>query len=209
MRVLVTGGARSGKSTYAESRVRTLGDAAGLRPAAPQGSEDDRVPGEVAGEARDRLEGPTVDYVATGYPASEGDLDWAARVLTHQERRPADWTTIETLDVASVLRAGSTAPVLVDCIALWLTRTADEAGAWTGGADAAVEARVAELVEAVTRTTRDVVFVTNEVGLGVVPDTASGRWFRDALGRLNIALAAACDEVWLCVAGIPVQVKHG
>lgn len=174
MRVLVTGGARSGKSTYAES-----------------------------------LLGPSADYVATGYAASESDPDWAARVQAHQERRPADWTTIETLDVASVLRADSSAPVLVDCIALWLTRTADEAGAWDGAADAAVESRIDDLVDALARTSRDVVLVTNEVGLGVVPDTASGRWFRDALGRLNMALAAACDEVWLCVAGIPVQVKHG
>lgn len=197
MRVLVTGGARSGKSTYAEGLVG-LRDVRRLRRGTPQ-----------ATELGDRLEGPPVDYVATGYPASVSDPDWAARVQAHQDRRPASWNTIETLDVAGVLRSDSLTPVLVDCMALWLTRTADEVDAWSGGADAAVEARVADLVDALARTTRDVVLVTNEVGLGVVPDTSSGRWFRDALGRLNIALAATCDEVWLCVAGIPVAVKHG
>jgi adenosylcobinamide kinase/adenosylcobinamide-phosphate guanylyltransferase len=153
--------------------------------------------------------GPVVDYVATGYPASADDTDWAGRVRAHQERRPADWRTIETLDVASLLLADSEVPVLVDCVGLWLTRTADETGAWAGGADAAVEARVVDLLDSVSRTTRDVVLVTNEVGLGLVPDTASGRWFRDALGRLNVSLAQQCDEVWLCVAGIPVPVKNG
>ena len=99
--------------------------------------------------------------------------------------------------------------MLVDCVGLWLTRTADETGAWTGDCRTPSTPGVAELLDAVSRTTRDVVLVTNEVGLGLVPDTASGRWFRDALGRLNVGLAQRCDEVWLCVAGIPVPVKHG
>jgi adenosylcobinamide kinase/adenosylcobinamide-phosphate guanylyltransferase len=175
VRTLVTGGARSGKSTFAES---------------------------VMG-------GGQVDYVATGYPASAEDPDWADRVRSHQVRRPAGWHTTETLDVAGVLLADSPTPVLVDCVGLWLTRTADELNAWAEGAEDAVEARVSGLLDALSRTTRDVVLVTNEVGLGLVPDTASGRWFRDALGRLNIGLAGRCDEVWLCVAGIPVPVKHG
>ncbi|MGV8848425.1 MAG: bifunctional adenosylcobinamide kinase/adenosylcobinamide-phosphate guanylyltransferase [Propionibacteriaceae bacterium] len=175
MRTLVTGGARSGKSTFAESVMRA----------------------------------DQVDYVATGYPASAEDPDWADRVRRHQERRPAGWRTIETLDVAGILLADSATPVLVDCVGLWLTRTADELNAWTGDAEDALEARVASLIDALSHTPRDVVLVTNEVGLGLVPDTASGRWFRDALGRLNVGLAERCDEVWLCVAGIPVPVKHG
>ena len=175
MRTLVTGGARSGKSTFAES---------------------------VMG-------GNPVDYVATGYPASPEDPDWSDRVRRHQERRPADWRTIETLDVAGILLGTDASAVLVDCVGLWLTRTADELNAWAGGSEDAVEAQVSALLDALSRTSRDVVLVTNEVGLGLVPDTASGRWFRDALGRLNIGLAERCDEVWLCVAGIPVPVKHG
>lgn len=190
MRMLITGGARSGKSTYAESVI------------------DAWVVGR---ELQSLANGPgsVVDYVATGYPASAADADWAARVRAHQERRPADWRTIESLDVASLLLADTAIPVLVDCVGLWLTRTADETDAWAGGAEEAVEARVSALLDALSRTTRDVVLVTNEVGLGLVPDTASGRWFRDALGRLNIGLAERCDEVWLCVTGIPVPVKHG
>jgi adenosylcobinamide kinase/adenosylcobinamide-phosphate guanylyltransferase len=175
VRRLITGGARSGKSTFAESLM---------------------------------VGGP-VDYVATGYPASADDPDWAERVRSHQERRPADWRTIETLDVVGVLVAAGPEPVLVDCVGLWLTRTADELNAWAGGSEDAVEARVSGLLDALSGTSRDVVLVTNEVGLGLVPDTASGRWFRDALGRLNVGLAERCDEVWLCVAGIPVPVKHG
>ena len=198
MRTLITGGARSGKSTFAESVV----------------SEWVRRPESLANapeslaNAPESLANGVVDYVATGYPASSDDPDWAARVLLHQERRPSGWRTIETLDVAGVLLADSRVPVLVDCVGLWLTRTADETDAWEGAPDA-VDARVAELLDAVSRTSRDVVLVTNEVGLGLVPDTASGRWFRDALGRLNVGLAARCDEVWLCVAGIPLPVKHG
>ncbi|MEA5635690.1 MAG: bifunctional adenosylcobinamide kinase/adenosylcobinamide-phosphate guanylyltransferase, partial [Cutibacterium granulosum] len=63
--------------------------------------------------------------------------------------------------------------------------------------------RVAELAHAIRRTHRRVILVSNEVGMGVVPDTAAGRLFRDELGRLNAAIAGACDEVWMCVAGIP------
>jgi adenosylcobinamide kinase/adenosylcobinamide-phosphate guanylyltransferase len=191
MRTLITGGARSGKSTYAESVV-------GRWASGP----------ESLASRPESLANGVVDYVATGYPASADDPDWADRVRAHQERRPAGWRTIETLDVAAVLLAASPTPVLVDCVGLWLTRTADATGAWTGDGHA-VDAHVAELLDAVSRTTRDVALVTNEVGLGLVPDTASGRWFRDALGRLNVGLAARCDEVWLCVAGIPVPVKHG
>ena len=62
---------------------------------------------------------------------------------------------------------------------------------------------VDELVDAIRRTHRRVILVSNEVGMGVVPDTAAGRLFRDELGRLNAAVAGACDEVWMCVAGIP------
>lgn len=195
MRVLVTGGARSGKSTFAEAMVTRWAqrrDAEGASGRAEQGLHHR----------------PVVDYLATGYPATADDPDWAARVLAHQQRRPVRWRTIETLSVAEVLRTPSDVPLLVDCVGLWLTRTADETGAWTGEDDEVV-ARAADLIAAVDQTPRDVVLVTNEVGLGLVPDSEAGRWFRDALGRLNVGLAAACDEVWLCVAGIGMPVKHG
>lgn len=147
------------------------------------------------------------DYVATGYPVSDADPDWAERVRAHRARRPEAWTTVETLDLARVCAANSVDPVLVDCLALWLTRTIDALDGWEGGAEADIDQAIADLADAVAATRREVVLVTNEVGLGVVPETASGRLFRDHLGRLNARVAAACDDVWLCVCGIPVAIK--
>ena len=90
-------------------------------------------------------------------------------------------------------------------------RVMDAAGAWRElpghdpDAAAAVEARVVDLVAALRGTGREVVLVTNEVGQGIVPATASGRLFRDTMGVLNARVAAVCDEVWLVVAGLPLR----
>lgn len=170
-RVLVTGGARSGKSRVAE---RLVGGGTG-----------------------------PISYVATGHPADGADAEWDARVEEHRRRRPAHWSTVETVDVATVLRdAGPDDTVLVDCLAVWLTRTVDAHGAWDEGADLGpVRAAVDELVDAFGRTPARVVLVTNEVGSGVVPATPSGRLFRDLLGTLNAAVADHADEVRLVVAG--------
>ena len=164
MKVLVTGGARSGKSRHAESLL--------------------------AGE-------PAVTYVAPG-PVLD-DADWRQRIAAHQARRPATWRTLETADLTAALRTGG--PVLVDCLGTWLTRTVDDAGLWDATADEVtklVEERVAAALEALGDT---IVLVTNEVGLGVVPEHRSGRLFRDLLGTVNQRFAAACDEVHLVVAG--------
>jgi adenosylcobinamide kinase/adenosylcobinamide-phosphate guanylyltransferase len=164
MRVLVTGGVRSGKSTHAETLL--------------------------AGE-------PAVTYVAPG-PVVD-DADWRARVATHQARRPVTWTTLETGDLPTALGVGG--PVLVDCLGTWLTRLMDDAGLWDASADdvaAYVEQRTAEAVAALGET---VVLVTNEVGMGVVPEHRSGRLFRDLLGTVNQRFGAVCDEVHLVVAG--------
>ncbi len=179
-RILVLGGARSGKSQTAEEML------AGYR---------------------------TVDYVATGAPPGSGDGEWDARVREHQRRRPATWRTVETLALADVLAqtaggepdtARPSAPVLADCLTTWLARVMDECGAWDGDAEAgqAVTARIDGLLGAWQRTRRHVVAVSNEIGSGVVPQTPTGRRFRDELGRLNARIAAASDEVWLCTAGI-------
>jgi len=143
-----------------------------------------------------------VTYVATGYPSD--DADWAARIAAHRARRPAEWTTLETLDLVGVLAADG-GPVLVDCLTLWLTRILDRHDAWTAGVTPAVEQEYDALVAAVRSTTRDLVMVTNEVGQGVVPDTASGRMFRDEMGRLNVLVGDVCDEVVWCVAGRTVR----
>lgn len=171
---LVLGGARSGKSTWAEQQLATC---------------------------------PEVDYVATSEVAD--DAEWAHRVALHRERRPDHWRTIETTDLASVLAATGSAAVLIDCAALWLDRVLAGAGAWDGadGWRDRLAQEVGTLARAVAETGRDVIIVSNEVGSGIVPETASSRLYRDGLGRLNATLAAVCDEVWLLTAGIPRKLK--
>jgi adenosylcobinamide kinase/adenosylcobinamide-phosphate guanylyltransferase len=174
-RVLVLGGARSGKSSYAERLL--------------------------AGEQ-------VVDYVACGTPPGPDDLEWAARVALHRERRPASWRTVETLDLAGVLSSPGP-PVLVDCLTTWLAGTMDECGIWTDqpGADGRLGAAVDHLLSAWTATRRRVVAVSNEVGGGIVPDTASGRRFRDQMGILNARVAAHSQRVWLLTAGLPQRLR--
>lgn len=163
-------------------------------------------------EAERRLAAfPGVVYVATG-GAREGDEDWAHRVAQHRERRPAGWRTEETCDLVPLLAASDGPPLLIDCLALWLTHVMDAADAWDddawrGGAARAVHARTAELTAAWRATRRTVVAVTNEVGSGVVPPTPAGRRFRDELGRLNAALAAESEHVLLVVAGLPLPLR--
>ncbi|MEU1490884.1 bifunctional adenosylcobinamide kinase/adenosylcobinamide-phosphate guanylyltransferase [Streptomyces sp. NPDC005775] len=170
-RTLVTGGARSGKSVEAERRLETY---------------------------------PEVVYVATG-GGREGDTEWAARIGLHRERRPAAWRTEETCELEDLL-ASDGPPLLIDCLSLWLTDAMDRVdawndAAWAGGGESALHKRTAALVAAVRGTRRTVVAVTNETGSGVVPATASGRRFRDELGRLNAAVADECEQVLLVVAG--------
>jgi adenosylcobinamide kinase/adenosylcobinamide-phosphate guanylyltransferase len=156
-------------------------------------------------EAERRLEAfPEVLYVATG-GARDGDREWAARVARHRERRPGSWRTIETCDLVPLL-AEDGPPLLVDCLALWLTDAMDTVGAWddarwANGGERALRSRVDELVAAVRATGRTLVAVSNETGSGIVPATASGRRFRDEIGGLNAAFAAECEHVLLIVAG--------
>jgi len=175
-RVLVLGGARSGKSAAAEGMLADNG---------------------------------AVDYVATGIPPGSGDTEWDARVREHQRRRPPHWRTVETLALADVLTGPGSAPVLVDCLTTWLARVMDDCAAWDGSAaaDAALAGRMDELLAAWRDTGRQVIAVSNEIGSGLVPDTASGRRFRDELGRLNARVAAVSDEVWLCTAGIARRLR--
>ncbi len=175
-RVLVLGGARSGKSVTAERML----------------AERDQV-----------------DYVACGLPADDSDPAWAERVRLHLERRPARWTTLETLDLEGVLGADRGVPVLVDCLSTWLAGVMDECGLWAGkaSADKELATRVDGLMHAWRSTSRVVVAVSNEVGSGVIPATASGIRFRDELGRLNARVAADCEQAWLCTAGIARRLR--
>jgi adenosyl cobinamide kinase/adenosyl cobinamide phosphate guanylyltransferase len=102
---------------------------------------------------------------------------------------------------------GATGPTMVDDVATWLTGVIDAAGAWEGAGLDLVRRECATLVEAVAVTQAELVLVSSEVGLGVVPQTRSGRLFRDELGALNAALAGRCDDVFLLVAGIPLRLR--
>ncbi|MCD2262215.1 bifunctional adenosylcobinamide kinase/adenosylcobinamide-phosphate guanylyltransferase [Dietzia aurantiaca] len=185
MRVLVTGGARSGKSRHA---ARLLEDRTHTDPPRPGDPGHNPAP---------------VTFIAPGRPADElDDPDWAARVRHHRAHRPAEWHTVETADVAAALRA-TPGPVLVDCLGTWLTGCVDRLGLWDAPVDEArpaVDARVTELCEALAGHD-DVVLVTNEVGSGVVPAHRAGGVFRDLLGALNQTVAAQCHEVHLVVCG--------
>lgn len=168
MRILVTGGVRSGKSVHAEQLFA------------------------------DRSQ---VTYLATGPRPDPSDQEWSARVKAHQDRRPSSWTTVESTDLSQVLSGPRSTPVLVDCLGNWVTSQLDLLDAWNG------PAWRDSFDESLTRTvaaigaTDDLVLVTNEVGMGVVPAHASGRLFRDLLGQVNQRVAAACDEVHLVIAG--------
>jgi adenosylcobinamide kinase/adenosylcobinamide-phosphate guanylyltransferase len=148
---------------------------------------------------------PEVTYLATANPAPD-DAEWAARVAAHRARRPATWTTVETTAPSTLLRGG---PFLVDSITTWVAALMDESGVWTDepGAAGRLAARCDALVNAWAMTPASVVAVSDEVGLGVVPETRSGRLFRDTLGAVNQRLAGTADQVWFVVAGLPQRLR--
>lgn len=164
---LVLGGARSGKSAFAERLV------------------------ENASETR--------LYLATGQARDEEMRD---RIASHQHRRGQGWETIEApVDLVQALEAHARAdrPVLVDCLTLWVTNLMlgehDIGTAFDG------------LAATLPGLKGPVVFVTNEVGLGIVPDNAMARAFRDHAGRLHQLIASLADEVHFVAAGLPLKMK--
>lgn len=166
--MLVIGGARSGKSAFAEAVATSIG----LRKV----------------------------YLAT---AEAGDGEMADRIARHRADRGEGWLTVEEpRDIVSSLRNVDDPHrvILVDCLTLWLTNV------MLGGDD--VEAAGAALVAALPGLQARVVMVSNEVGLGLVPETPLGRRFRDAQGRLNARVAAACDAAVFVAAGLPLTLKR-
>ena len=136
-------------------------------------------------------------YAATGQAL---DDEMAARIDAHRARRGAGWTTVEApRDLAAALAAHTRAPVLVDCLTLWLSNLMM--------ADAQVEQEIDRLARALAAAAAPVVLVANEVGSGIVPDNALARRFRDLQGGLNQRIAALADQVVLLVAGLPLYVK--
>jgi len=163
---LILGGARSGKSVYAEKTIRAM-PSPWIYCATAQALD---------GEMRDRIE-------------------------HHQARRGEGWITLETpLDLADAL-AAATRPILVDCLTLWLTNV------MLAGRNVAAES--AKLLATAEGSTAPIVFVSNEVGLGIVPDTALARAFRDHAGRLNQDVARIANRVVFMAAGLPMILKDG
>jgi adenosylcobinamide kinase/adenosylcobinamide-phosphate guanylyltransferase len=138
-------------------------------------------------------------YVAT---AQSFDAEMTERIRLHRDRRGANWRTIEEpLDLAGSLKANGVAgrPILVDCLTLWLSNLML--------AERDVEAEAGRLC-ALLPVAAPVIFVANEVGLGIVPDNALARAFRDHAGRLNQRIAALADRVTFMAAGLPLTLKE-
>jgi adenosylcobinamide kinase/adenosylcobinamide-phosphate guanylyltransferase len=146
------------------------------------------------------LGGEEVLYVATALVGEDRDLE--RRVLLHRERRPAGWGTLELggADLGVALAAAEQwRAVLLDSLTLWVS-------ARMPGEEGTLEALDLFLEGAMTLAT-PFILVSDEVGLGVVPESGAGRRFRDTLGLINQRAAAVAEEVHLCVAGIGTRIK--
>ncbi|MDP1836894.1 MAG: bifunctional adenosylcobinamide kinase/adenosylcobinamide-phosphate guanylyltransferase [Reyranella sp.] len=138
-------------------------------------------------------------YIATG---EAGDVEMATRIMAHRTRRGSNWTTIEEpLKLAAALEAAAAhgQPVLVDCLTLWLSNLLH------AGED--VDEATDEMLRSLNDHKMPVVFVSNELGLGLVPETPLGRSFRDAMGRMNMRVAERADRVIFMAAGLPLLMK--
>ncbi|MBW8896582.1 MAG: bifunctional adenosylcobinamide kinase/adenosylcobinamide-phosphate guanylyltransferase [Massilia sp.] len=180
-RTLLLGGARSGKSGLAERLARASGK--------------------------------EVIYVATSYA---GDAEMTARIAHHRARRPAEWKTVEEATALAATLRAVCAPeriVLVDCLTLWLTNlmfSTHQDYPEVGPIDLAppfVSERAALLAWLDEPSSGDVIFVSNEVGMGIVPYGAVSRAFVDEAGRLNQDVAARCERVLFVAAGLPLALK--
>ena len=188
--IMVTGGARSGKSTYAEAIAKSLGE--------------------------------NVLYIAT---AKCTDDEMILRIKKHIEQRPSNWLTIEAyrgFDTILPKHVNGIDAVLLDCMTIMttnlmldcpevynctLTQWDDLTMEQVQEVENNIHKEVQELINFAKSSELPFVFVTNEVGLGLVPEYKMGRDFRDIAGRVNQTLAKACDEVYFCVSGIPMKIK--
>ncbi|WP_294254715.1 bifunctional adenosylcobinamide kinase/adenosylcobinamide-phosphate guanylyltransferase [uncultured Sphingomonas sp.] len=165
--LFVLGGARSGKSRYAQARAESL-------------------PGDLL-------------YIAT---AQAFDAEMEERIAHHRADRGPRWSTLDVplgLPAAILAHAAPARVLLVDCLTLWTSNLMF--------AERDLDAETEALATAVTQAGGPVLLVANEVGLGIVPDNALARRFRDAAGRINQAIAAAAEEVQFIAAGLPLRLK--
>jgi adenosylcobinamide kinase/adenosylcobinamide-phosphate guanylyltransferase len=153
-----------------------------------------------------RRAGETITYVATAprqEDAREPDADMAARIDRHRLERPADWTTIEEgVDLSGALDAARGTTVIVDCLTLWTSNLM-----WIGRSDADIDELAERTAERAAGYGRPVLAITNEVGLGVHPETELGRRYRDVLGRVNQRWVAAAEQSVMLVAGRAVELR--
>lgn len=180
---LIFGGARSGKSAFAEQMASKLSD----------GKQE-------------------VLYLAT---ASAGDAEMQERIMHHRARRPAEWGTLEqSLELGATIMEHSRTDniILVDCLTVWLSNLQfseatdfPEIGHITPPPQFAVQRH--SLLDALVQAPGQIILVSNEVGMGIVPMGAVSRWFVDEAGRLNQAVAAIANNVVWVAAGLPLYLK--
>ncbi|MFZ6847165.1 bifunctional adenosylcobinamide kinase/adenosylcobinamide-phosphate guanylyltransferase [Undibacterium sp. RuRC25W] len=182
--MLVFGGARSGKSRFAERMVQ------------------ERSAG-----------GKQVVYIATACPSSDPEMQ--SRILHHQQQRPPHWTTVEQpLSLGSAIETYSRRDtiVIIDCLTVWLSNClfsgkTDFPDVGTITPPPAFTQERQALLNALASAVGEVMLVSNEVGMGIVPMGAVSRWFVDEAGRLNQDVAAVCESVVWVAAGLPLYLK--
>ncbi len=174
--IFILGGARSGKSLFAQRVAKK--------------AEEER--------------GGKVIYLATG---SAGDEEMQERIEKHRRSRSSNWKTVEApLDVsAGIAKEGKeSSAVIVDCITLLITNffLSD-----AGDTEGRIFTEIENIIKSARNVEADVIIVSNEVGMGIVPESQMGRRFRDIAGRAHQCLAEAADEVYLMTAGLPQRLK--
>ncbi len=173
--IFITGGARSGKSTFAEKRAREFGSSLG--------------------------------YLAT---AQTLDSEMDERVRRHRERRGAEWDTIEEpihLSEALARCDGQYQAILVDCLTLWLSNLLLKYEDAAESCEERMHEDLQRLKSTLQGMVTPVILVSNEVGMGIVPDNTLARMFRDIAGTANQTMAAAADEVHVVISGLPLKLK--
>ncbi len=168
--IFILGGARSGKSNFAESLAKEYSD--------------------------------NVVYIAT-YVPDKTDEEMQERINHHQKSRPAAWKTYEEgVNIAPLLKDIDSDVIVIDCMTIYTSTLM-----LAGKTEEKIKANIAQMLCSLKEAKYKSIIVANEVGLGVVPETALGRKFRDIAGRVNQAIAKKADSVYFTAAGIPLKMK--